>query len=164
MKCKVLYSAIFILAVLIMSGCSNSDDDFDISPFDESLPLQFSDELANIELVLTSIDRENFMIRGTLTNNTMRRISYGEFFQLEFLYDGKWYTVPVRGVIPGEEIFGFVDIAHIARYGVSGETGFWLRPYYPFPKAELHRVRREVSSGYYPNALSHELVMEFAWE
>jgi len=127
-----------------------------------SPPLLINPQLVDVELLLTSINKEDMVANGVIINNTPHQIIFGSRFEFEFLYDGSWYKAPLY-----EEMW-FTLGAIILSSGAESPLPYSLSPFYPFPGTELYRIRKQIgmfsySEEYHCYSL-HDLIMEFAWE
>ena len=163
----MLIACIIIIVIIHHKGEANlAIDEIDISLFQQSPPLRVSSILANVHVEFTSIDKENGRVHWRMTNYTNQNLSYGPMFSLEFLHDGHWYVVPLRDGV------AFLQPVYTLYVGDSFDFDTLVTfHYYPFPKAELYRIRQQIiAHNYqdypiypYPYSHHHDLIVEFQW-
>jgi len=148
----VLLAGISIFVVTAM----NRSDELDLSIFEHSTPLIISSSLVDVNMELTGTDKENGILRWRTINSTNYQIYFGSYYVLEFLHNGDWFVIPLN------EGFAFTLDLNILPSGQALDShANIIRFYYPFPRAELYRIRRRLYTDIYH--YYHDLVMEFQW-
>lgn len=120
----------------------------------KSLYDTFDDDLITLEgELIGSVD--DISLKYTLTNNSSKELSYGQYLDFEVRIDDVWYQI--NDMTPSGFNFGWNDIGY---YLMSGDTAVhedgFLNYFYPLPSG-TYRVVKEFHS----TAGKHYIAFEF---
>lgn len=157
---KYLYICIIVTVGIMFFLQTRTNSNF--TNYILSEPLRYNSDLATVEMLARRVVQSHNFIHAKIINNTEFKISLENNFTLEFFDGTNWRIAPMHGeqfITPGELPLVLQNEIRYVMYS--------LDIFYPFPKADLFRIRVKISiveDYFIITDATRDLVMEFSFD